>query len=51
MYSVKEFSFNSDKRFGAGGVEFDGAHENETCVMELFFLPGQVNAILFLYIC
>lgn len=31
--------------YGAAGVEFDGAHENEGCVMELFFLPGQGRLI------
>lgn len=34
-------------RYGASGVEFEGTHdgatEEETCVMELFFLPGQVK--------
>ena len=31
--------------YGAAGVEFDGAHENDACVMELFFLPGQGRLI------
>ncbi|XP_054718851.1 lethal(2) giant larvae protein homolog 1-like [Uloborus diversus] len=31
--------------YGAAGVEFEGKHKEETCVMELFFLPGQGRLI------
>ncbi|GFR33149.1 lethal(2) giant larvae protein homolog 1 [Trichonephila clavata] len=31
--------------YGAPGVEFEGKHKEETCVMELFFLSGQGRLI------
>ncbi|XP_071041650.1 lethal(2) giant larvae protein homolog 1 isoform X2 [Parasteatoda tepidariorum] len=31
--------------YGAPGVEFEGKHKEESCVIELFFLPGQGRII------
>lgn len=40
-----EYSFDLDSlwRYGTPGVEFEGKHTEEVCVLELFFLPGQVS--------
>ncbi|GIX73484.1 lethal(2) giant larvae protein homolog 1 [Caerostris extrusa] len=35
----------NQSRYGTAGVEFEGKHKEETCVMELFFLPGQGRLI------